>query len=178
MSHRFDHICHPRAGRAIRGLVLAAAVAVGSGLHAGPAIAKGSTAQTLATINGPEMQSLLQDWGYKAELTETNAGNPMINSSIEGLNYSIFFYGCDSQDVCGSIQYSTWFTLNNPVPADTVNDWNRTKRFGKAWLDQDGRAYLQMDINVAGGVSRDNLHEWLDWWGIGVSEFATFIGYR
>jgi hypothetical protein len=51
-------------------------------------------------------------------------------------------------------------------------DWNREKRFGKAYLDQDGDATVEMNVNLHGGVSLANLEATIDWWRLILDEFA------
>jgi hypothetical protein len=34
-----------------------------------------------------------------------------------------------------------------------VNDWNRDKNYTKAFLDKDGDPNLEMDLDLAGGVT-------------------------
>lgn len=184
MINTFGRRLRPVSDRPTRPGSSGAATALGLALAAclvqpaAAAGAKGSTTPVYATVTGPEVQALLQEWGYRAELGESNTGNPMIESAIEGLNFSIFFYGCDDAGVCDSLQYSSWFGMENPPTLDTINEWNRTKRFGSAWMDNEQRPHFKMEVNVDGGVTPDNLRDWLGWWGIGLSEFATFIGFR
>ncbi len=57
-----------------------------------------------------------------------------------------------------------------------INNWNRTKRFGKAYLDNDGDPILVMTVNLDYGVTRDNLEDDFNWWTIAIKNFETWIG--
>ena len=105
-------------------------------------------------------------------------GFPMIVGTIDGLHYRVFFYGCTKGATgCDSIQLmATWPA--GTMSLEQVNEWNRTKRFGKAYLRTDGSVALEMQINLDGGVARSNLTDTFDWWRIGMSEFADSMRGR
>jgi hypothetical protein len=155
-------------------LALAAAVA------ASPARADTEKRTVYINLTGPEYQALLQGWGFRAELSADEEGNPLIGSSINGVNYSVFFYGCDARQPrrCDSIGFSAGFDLNEPLTHDYMNEWNRYNRFGKAYVDDEGNAYLAMNINVDGGVTEAALRDWLAWWEIGIADYLDYIGWN
>ncbi|QKT03582.1 YbjN domain-containing protein [Ectothiorhodospiraceae bacterium 2226] len=45
------------------------------------------------------------------------------------------------------------------VTLQDVNEWNRTRLFTKAFLDSDGDPALEMDVDVAGGITRARLRD-------------------
>ncbi len=56
-------------------------------------------------------------------------------------------------------------------------DWNREKRFGKAYLDGDGNATVDMSVNLHGGVTRANLDDTIDWWRLVLVEFDDYFDF-
>jgi hypothetical protein len=56
-----------------------------------------------------------------------------------------------------------------------INTWNRTKRFGKAFLDKDGDPALEMTVNLDYGVSRENLDDSFNWWSKAVKSFLKDV---
>ncbi len=130
-------------------------------------------------ITGPELQRLIQKWGYRAELDTDSTGDPKINSAVAGANFSIYFYGCDDQTPkrCDSISFSAAFDLDNGLTAGYINEWNRTKRFGNAWIDDEGDPFLNMQVNIDGGIAEEGIRQNLDWWEIGMSGYLEYIGW-
>ncbi len=60
---------------------------------------------------------------------------------------------------------------------EMMADWNREKRFGKAYLDEDGLATVEMSVNLHGGVTRANLDDTIDWWRLVLDEFADYFDF-
>ena len=52
---------------------------------------------------------------------------PFIRVQDEGLTWLLFFYGCEAES-CDSLQFGAGFT-NEQITADTINAWNRDRRF-------------------------------------------------
>ncbi len=53
------------------------------------------------------------------------------------------------------------FRLYMPVETslDVINEWNMTKMFTKAYLDQDGDPVLEMDVDLDGGITEARLRD-------------------
>ena len=100
-----------------------------------------------------------------ASLGETNDGEPQIEGTVDGINYFIWFYGCQSVrgDGCSSIQYSAAFNTDG-IASTTLNAWNRDFRYGSAYLLDDGTLVIQWSVNLDGGVSADNLADTMGLW--------------
>jgi hypothetical protein len=111
--------------------------------------------------------------GYGSASLETyGEGKLKVDGRMEGRRYGIYFYGCTANRQCNSMQFS-WGIDKKGVPLAKINDWNRDKRFAKAYLDNDGDLMLEMDVNVAYGVTRKNLDDTFDWWRLVLKEFYT-----
>ncbi len=58
---------------------------------------------------------------------------------------------------------------------EEINAWNRDKRFGKAYLDDDGDPALEMNVNLRYGVSRKNFDDTVDFWRIVLKTFKEEV---
>lgn len=109
-----------------------------------------------------------------ADLVRDDAGDPNIIGRIDGTRYGVYFYGCKDHRNCTDIQLSAgWSGVK--VSLSQLNEWNRGRRFGKAFLDDEGDPHLEMEINLDYGVDRDNLEDSLQWWRAGVREFIRTV---
>lgn len=138
-----------------------------------PAAAQNAAAlqpQGLITAADPSrIASQMQTLGYPVELTKDGTGDPMINSSVTGngrtVSFQVFFYGCTNGAGCTAIQFSAGWTTSGTDIA-IVSDWNRSMRFGRAYLDEVNDPIIAMDINLEGGMSTalfaNNLAIWKD----------------
>lgn len=120
----------------------------------------------------------LQDFGYKAALEKDGNGDPKIRSGAAGSNFTIYFYGCTNGADCRSIQISAGFDLTDGTTAEVMNEWNARKRYGKAYVDQDGDPWIEMDLNLDyGGITPETFRDDLDLWERLVADFKTHINW-
>ena len=103
--------------------------------------------------------------GYTVVLEKDSTGDPMIRRTQGGHPFRILFYGCKENANCETIQIAAGYDKKRDTPLASINEWNRTKRFGRAYLDADGDPMLLMDLDLDdGGLSEalftDNLQFW------------------
>ena len=131
-----------------------------------------------AQVQGdPEVIALLmEDAGLNARRSTAEDGAPMLQSNIDGIEFYVYFYDCAK--VCGALQFAAGFDLDEAMPMEMANLWNRDRRFGKVYLDRTGDPFVEMDIGLAGeGIGRDNFLDALDTWRVILSEFRDFIDW-
>jgi hypothetical protein len=136
-----------------------------------------AAAQTL--IDGSrvtEIVSIARGFGAAALLSQSN-GSPKISGSINRMGYAVYFVNCDENHVCGEMNFYAGFLDIKPDVSD-INAWNSTKRFGRAYLDGDGDASIEMDINLSGGISRDNLISSFEIWRLVLRQYAEHMGFQ
>lgn len=109
-----------------------------------------------------------------AELEKDDEGDPMITGRMQGIKYGVNFYGCVDNKACSTIQMTAFFD-GEGVSVRNVNTWNTETRFGKAYIDEDGDAAIEMNVNLGYGVSRKNLEDTFDWWMLVLKEFTEFL---
>jgi hypothetical protein len=121
----------------------------------------------------------LQSAGRTAKVGVDGTGDPMITSAVGGTNYQIFFYNCTDHKQCATVQFHSGYHLDKPVSLDTINDWNRSQRFGRAYLDKVNDPILEMDVDLDdGGVAPLLVIDNIEFWDSVLPKFEKAIGYR
>ena len=59
---------------------------------------------------------------------------------------------------------------------DVINQWNATRLFGRAYLDEVSDPWLELVLNMQGGVTRTQFEKTFEWWETSVGEFEDEIG--
>jgi hypothetical protein len=124
-------------------------------------------------ITAQEMSEVLKAGGYPVEVTSFD-GRPAINTSVNGIKFGIFFLECDPDGRCQSIVFSASWSIAGITP-DRMQDWNRTKRFGRGYLSEQGAPVVAMDIDVHHGATTEALVNNLDRWKLVVKEFPAYF---
>jgi len=107
-------------------------------------------------ISGEQLLDIFRKEGFYAELSRDKAGDPKVVFKVEGYRCIALFY--DVQDgAASSLQFSTGFQSKKPL--EKVNLWNRTRRFLKAYLDDEGDLLLELDVDLDGGVTEAHVAE-------------------
>ncbi|MFI4936263.1 MAG: YbjN domain-containing protein [Caulobacterales bacterium] len=129
-------------------------------------------------ITAQEVAQVLQDKGYKAEVTTDDEGDPKVKSATDGTNFTIFFYGCNHGPRCASVTFQAAFHVEGGLTAERINDWNKDKRFLKGWLDKVNDPFVEMDLDVEHGFLTEGLANNVDTWAAMLPEFKKFIGFE
>ncbi len=149
------------------------------GLAAAAGAATTVFAQT--TIDATDPAAILDvasGWG-SANMEKDSSGRPKIRGRAKGNAYIIWFAGCTDGKNCRLIQL--WAGYKKPgVTLDAINEWNRTKRFGKAYLTKEGTSILAFNLNLdEGGVTRANLDDTFSLWvNVIMGQFKEHIGWE
>lgn len=165
------------------GLMTAAALTLALALPASAQMStrsgKGISQAGSATLTGnvEQVAQAMADAGYETERTEAGDGTPKLDGLIDGWMYSVYFYGCQGDD-CDAIQFAAGFDEDQPMQYDPINEWNMANRFGRAYLDDEGDPWVEMDINMEGeGVTISNFNESLAYWDTVLNAFVAHIGW-
>ena len=133
-----------------------------------------ASAQTLVDAGDPEeIENIARGYG-SATLTKDDAGDPMVRGRIDGTIYLVVFYGCDDGINCRTIDFSASWDEPDTTHAE-MREWNQRKRFGAAYLDEDGDPTVEWSVNLFGGVPVENLDDTFDYWRIVLEDFEEFI---
>ncbi len=143
----------------MRGIACAAGLMALAVTHAG--------AQELLDGSKPELvEALLKGFGI-ARLETDGYGDPKISGRADGKTYTLYFYGCTENKNCSNIQF--WTYWSGEIALDKINEWNRSTRFGKLYIDSDNDLALVMDVNLIHGISEKTLEDNMEVWATLVS---------
>ena len=93
----------------------------------------------------------MKDEGYSASLDSDED----IRWKIQGRNCLILFYSDNT-----AIQFYYGVT-GTSVTWEQINAWNAGKRYSRAYLDKDNDPCLELDLDLAGGVSKARIADFL-----------------
>ncbi len=133
-------------------------------------------------VRAQDPQSLvnaMQGAGYTAKLGIDKVGDPKIDSSVSGSNFTVFFYNCTDHKACATVTFHSGYDMSTAVSLERINEWNRGQRFGRAYLDKEGDPILEMDIDLDdGGISPALFVDNLQFWDAVIGKFERHIGFR
>jgi hypothetical protein len=131
------------------------------------------------TITAEELAGMLQQRGFRAELTAEASGAPIIRSASQG----ILFHIRPGNRVQGGeerfLDYSFVCPLQLEIPpaAELLAAWNAGRRFARAY-GHDRLFVLEMDVLLAGGVAEGHLQATLEVWDHLLQEVVSFLRQR
>lgn len=134
-------------------------------------------AQVVDATEPDRLVEIIQALGYRAQLTTDEMGDPMINSSAAGTDFTILFFGCTDNTACRLLLFRVGYDLPEGTTLEAVNAWNTNEVVGRAYLDDENDPWLEMAVNMDGGVSRANFEDTFDWWDVTVAKFQQQIGF-
>lgn len=156
----------------MRAPILAIAIA---SLGASPALAQQVTAKDPQSVS----RALLAA-GYQAEVKTDVEGDPMIVSASSGTKFGVFFYNCTNHLNCATVQFHAAFDMppGKAPSLERINSWNRSQRFGRAYLDKEGDPAIEMDLDLDdGGMSQALFVDNLEFWVSVLARFEKEIGW-
>jgi hypothetical protein len=100
----------------------------------------------------------LKALGHSSDVDTDDSGDPRVNMSIDGYDWSIYFYDCAAgardDRPCASYQFYSGYTVQRPVSQDIINKWNTDQRYAKAYtyVQRNGShsARIEIDVRSAG----------------------------
>ena len=165
----------PLAAAAV--LLLAIPAQAQMSVRGGKQVAAAGDAGQLVIGDADQVAAAMRAAGHPVERSVAGDGTPRLDGVLDGWSYSVYFYGCRG-DLCDAIQFSAGFDEDEPVEHDLINRWNRDNRFGRAYLDDEGDPWVEMDINMEGdGVTLSNFNETLGYWAVVLPAFVNHIGW-
>ena len=136
-----------------------------------------ASAQTVDATDPQALLQIIRSEGFRAELDRDSVGDPRISSASQGVSWNLWFYGCSDGNNCTSVQFQAGFDKSEPMDPSTVNEWNSDTRFCEAFLDEEGDPYLVMDVNMEGGVARENFADTVEIWDDILGDFVRYIDW-
>ncbi|HEY7799827.1 MAG TPA: YbjN domain-containing protein [Hyphomonadaceae bacterium] len=141
-----------------------------------------AAAQLMDPATPEQIAEQLRAGGFEAEVhPPTNSSGPGITSrAAEGVNFDISFDACNDEGKrCQVMVFSAGFAFEDPDKRPSKADLNRwnLNEFGKAVANANGDPWLDLEVNLVGGITRTNLIDTMKWWNGLVGDFAAHIGW-
>lgn len=130
--------------------------------------ASAGSGDVITQISGDDIQRLLRDMGFSPQPLEGRENAWAIE--VSGRRALVML--SQSRQNIGLWSYVRG---EGRVTMDKVNEWNKTKRFSRAYLDSDGDPNVEWDIDLEGGVSVGAVREGIRTFGIVVEAFKSFF---
>lgn len=135
------------------------------GLLAAPGFAPHVAAQdVLSEVSTEQLQKMLEGMGYEVEQPKED----VLQFAIEGHTAVIF-------NKKTNIQFYSFFKKKKTMDLKKVNEWNATKRFSRVYIDGDGDAVIEWDVDLEGGTTTGALKESIRTYRVGVMTFVRFM---
>jgi hypothetical protein len=112
--------------------------------------------QVITTITAQQVAAVLQSGGYRASVITGNDGSKYVKSSMNGVNILVFLSGCTDGN-CTSLEFYAGWQKDPSLTVNYANAWNAQWRYAKAKIDSEGSFLFSYDVNLAGGVTSDNI---------------------
>jgi hypothetical protein len=116
----------------------------------GSANKSAETADVIEKISAGKLERIVQSFREVKNFEER--GNNKYYFELEGFKVFVFSTG-------NTLQLYALFT--GRVSLSRINEWNKNKRFAKAYLDKDNDPILESDLELTGGVTEQNIKEWI-----------------
>jgi len=147
----------------------AAALATAALLMSAPAplAAQAAAADVITEMSADDLLSLLREMGFSPQPLEDRENAWTIELKDRRV---LVMLASTGQNV------ALWsYVTGDNVTLEKVNEWNRTKRFSRAYLDNDGDPNVEWDIDLEGGASRGAVREGIRTFGVVIDEFKAFF---
>lgn len=130
-----------------------------------------------AGVSEAQVAEALVRRGLPVRLGNDTFREPMIESHSGTARFYVQFYGCNRDRVCENIQFRTGYASRGRLTLAQVNDWSTRWRFGRLYLDPEGDAIVDMDVEARRGLSPEALAAQIDRWLEVMREAEGFIGW-
>lgn len=117
-----------------------------------PAEDGSATQEILVSLDGDSLLEIMQSEGYTADIDDRG----VIIWKIEGYKTQLFI----DKETGSNTQFHVSFANCNAT-LERVNAWNRTKRYSRTYLDDEGDPHLELDLDLEGGVTRERVADFL-----------------
>ena len=124
-------------------------------------------------VTAQEVAGVMRGMKLEVEMTADRDGDPLIRSNISGRKFGVYFYQCKGPR-CTSIQFSSGFEGAENIAVAKIMEWNRTKRFGRAYLDG-STLFVEMDMDVERGATTEAVANNFDRWAAVMEQFPKFF---
>lgn len=134
-------------------------------------------AELISAANPKDIFLVAKANGFKPEMTSKKDENPSFRISVDDTKSIVLFMNCDDDEAnCKTVQFYAGFSVTEPISLDSINNWNREKRFARAYVDLDLDPVLEMDLDLDfNGLPRENVAEAFSVWRSLLTEYQNFV---
>ncbi|WP_295388689.1 YbjN domain-containing protein [uncultured Thiodictyon sp.] len=116
----------------------------------------------ISRMTGDELAAILKEEGYVAKVEKPS----VVTMKIEG--YKTLLLIADDNE---SMQAYAAFK-SDKATLHRINEWNKTKRYSRAYIDKDGDPVIELDLDLVGGVQKERIADFIRTVVISVPAFA------
>lgn len=143
-------------------------LALGAALYVSPATAvaqdeEKEAPEVFEKMSASRIERIMKDFGL--EFKELDNGTYVFE--VDGLKMVIF----NKED---TLQLYAGFS-GQKVTLSKINEWNRTKRFAKAYLDKRDDPVIESDLELTGGTTTQNVKEWMKTFVVALKAYKKFL---
>lgn len=154
-----------RLGKGLFG-ALVASVVFASTASADPLPDGGVTTEDIARV--------MKAKDLNPQVAAEKDADPLVRGTFKDLKFGVFLFGCHAATRCESISLSSGFKVKN-VNQTLISQWNRTRRFGRAYLDANSEAWVEMDVDLAFGATTEAVANDFDRWASVMTAFYKYV---
>ncbi|HWV61271.1 MAG TPA: YbjN domain-containing protein [Sphingopyxis sp.] len=133
-------------------------------------------AELVNAANPETIKAIVESQGWPATIVAKEGDDPYIESNRNGLKFLVLFMNCDGGERCKTLQYYMGFSDAKDVTLDRLNQWNKEKRFARAYKDDAGDPVLEMDVDLDfQGIPRENVGETFNTWASLMDSFRAYV---
>ena len=112
-----------------------------------------------------ELIAILEGDGYRSvELMEER----VISINLDGMTFVLYVYDDDDLQLYFGV-------TGYDIDTDAINDWNRTRRLSRAYLDDENDPILETDLLANAGYNAEQFLEWFKVSTWSAVEFRQFL---
>ena len=133
-------------------------------------------AELVNAANPETIKAIVESQGWPATIVAKEGDDPYIESNRGGLKFLVLFMNCDGGERCKTLQYYMGFSDAKDVTLERLNQWNKEKRFARAYKDDAGDPVLEMDVDLDfAGIPRENVGETFNTWASLMDSFRAYV---
>lgn len=134
-------------------------------------------AELISAANPKAVFLIAKANGFNPEMTTKKDENPSFRITVNGTKSLVLFMNCDDDGAnCKTVQFYAGFSVTEPISLDHINNWNRDKRFARAYVDLELDPVLEMDLDLDfNGLPSENVAEAFTLWRSLLSEYESFV---
>lgn len=133
--------------------------------------------EMLAEFEVDRVVDMLDDMGQSVTI-DRDDGDPVLHldASVVGADTLRVKFLCnDFSEQCEDLVFVAEYKRKKPLPLRRLNSWNQEYRWTRAYLDDDGQAVLEMDLNAEGGIGAKSLRILTNTYMSIAEDFAEFV---